>query len=99
MIRSILLALAVLSGLSACTVWRGTGYPQLVETQARMVEECVLVSTIAETASAENPFPIDAKIAMIRRVKDRAVQLGATHLVWLHQTYASATAQAYRCDR
>jgi hypothetical protein len=93
------LALAVLTGLSACTVWRGTGYSHLIETEAQMVGDCVLVSTITETASAENPFPIDAKIAMIRRVKDRAVQLDATHLVWLHQTYSSAAAQAYRCDR
>jgi hypothetical protein len=99
MMRSILLVLAVLTGLGACTFWRGTGYSQLIETEAQMVEECVLVSTITETASAENPFPIDAKVAMIRRVKDRAVQLDATHLVWLHQTYSSATAQAYRCDR
>lgn len=97
--RFILLALAVLTGLSACTFWRGTDYPQLIETEAQMVGDCVLVATITETASAENPFPIDAKIAMIRRVKDRAVQLDATHLVWLHRTYSSAAAQAYRCGR
>jgi hypothetical protein len=99
MMRCILLALAVLTGLGACTLWRGTGYSPLIETEVQLVGDCVLVSTITETASAENPFPIHAKKAMIRRVKERAVQLGATHLVWLHQTYSSATAQAYRCGR
>lgn len=90
--------LAVL-GLTACAVWRGTGYPQLTEVEAQQVGDCVLVATLTETANALNPFPIDAKVAMVRRIKDRAVQLDATHLVWLHQTYASAAAQAYRCDR
>jgi hypothetical protein len=93
-----LIALLLLIGLDACAMWRGTGYSQLIETEAQMVGDCVLVATIAETASAENPFPVDAKAAMIRRVKDRAVQLDATHLVWLHKTYSSATAQAYRCS-
>ncbi len=97
--RAILLVLIALMGLTACAVWRGTGYSQLQETEAQMVDDCVLVATIAETANAGNPFPIDAKVAMIRRVKERAIQMDATHLVWLHQTYASATAQAYRCDR
>lgn len=97
--RPIFPVLLAVLGLTACAVWRGTGYPQLTEAEAQQVSDCVLVATITESADAVNPFPIDAKVAMIRRVKDRAVQLNATHLVWLHQTYTSAAAQAYRCAR
>ena len=97
--RLILFILPICLGLTACAVWGGTGFPQLVETEAQLVGDCVMIATIAETADAGNPFPIDAKVAMIKRVKSRAVQLDATHLVWRHKTYSSATAQAYRCDR
>jgi hypothetical protein len=97
--RSILLTLPVWLGLTSCAVWGGTGFPQLVETEAQLVGDCMMIATITETADAGNPFPIDAKVAMLKRVKSRAVQLDATHLVWLHKTYSSATAQAYRCDR
>ncbi len=97
--RSIILGLVLLVGLSACAVWRGTGYSQLIETEAQMVGDCILVATITDTANAVNPFPIDAKVAMIRRIKDRAVQMDATHIVWLHKTYSSAAAQAYRCGQ
>jgi hypothetical protein len=30
-------------------------------------------------------------------IKERAIELGATHIVWLHNTKESVAAEAYRC--
>jgi len=72
-------------------------YSQLTETQPQLVAGCDMLAMIAETADAERLFPYFARKEMIKRVKARAAQLGATHMVWLHQTNESAAAQAYRC--
>jgi hypothetical protein len=74
-------------------------YAQLTETQPQLVAGCDMLSMVAETANAERLFPYFARKEMIKRVKARAVELGATHIVWLHQTNESAAAEAYRCKQ
>lgn len=67
------------------------------EVPAELVSGCELIGVINETANAGDPFPWLATKKMIQRVKSRAVDLKATHLVWLHKTEQSASAEAYRC--
>jgi hypothetical protein len=52
---------------------------------------------LAETADAADPFDIWAAQSMYKRIRDRALDLSATHIVWLHKTDHSAAAEAYRC--
>lgn len=74
-------------------------FPNLVETQPQLVAGCDMLGTVTETADADRISDRMAKRAMLNKVRERATQLGATHLVWLHRTDASATAQAYRCPQ
>lgn len=67
------------------------------EVPPELVSDCDLIGVINENANAGDPFPWLATKKMILRVKERAVQLQATHLVWLHKTELSASAEAYRC--
>ncbi|MFZ1983522.1 MAG: hypothetical protein WAU91_03860 [Desulfatitalea sp.] len=92
---TIFLAGALLTG---CTHFKDP-FPQLIETQAQLVAGCDLLAVIAETADADRISAYLARREMVKRVKARAVQLGATHIVWLHSTNESATAQAYRCEK
>jgi hypothetical protein len=91
-----LLALAGL-WVAGCSQWFPDPYPDLMETERRLIAACEQVGMIAETADADNVFAFDAKDNMILRVRERAVALGATHIVWLHRTATSAAAEAYRC--
>lgn len=70
---------------------------QLIEVEAQLVADCTKVGVLTETADAASPFPVTSTKRMIQRLKARAVQLGATHLVWLHKTNLAAAAEAYRC--
>lgn len=72
-------------------------YPDILEAQAQQVAHCDMLGVVSETANAANPWSLAAEHNMIFRVRERAGQLGATHLVWLHQTDNMATAQVYRC--
>jgi hypothetical protein len=72
-------------------------YPDLLEAQAPQVSHCDMLGVVSETADAANPWSLAAEQNMIFQVRERAGQLGATHLVWLHQTDNMATAQVYRC--
>jgi hypothetical protein len=72
-------------------------FPQLTETQSQLVAGCDMLAVITETANADSLSVYLARREMVKRVKARAVQLGATHIVWLHNTNDSAAAQAYRC--
>ncbi len=74
-------------------------YSQLSEVQAQLVVDCDMLGLVAETADADKLFPYFARREMVRRVKARANQLGATHIVWLHKTNESAAAQTYRCKQ
>lgn len=87
---------AALIALAGCAQFRNV-YPQLTETQAPLVADCQRLGVIAETANADHLSSYMARRSMENRVRERAVQLGATHIVWLHRTDTSATAQAFRC--
>jgi len=72
-------------------------YPDLLEAEKQQVNGCDMLGVVSETADAGNPISIAAKQNMIFKVRERAGQLGATHIVWLHKTSNMATAQAYDC--
>lgn len=72
-------------------------YPDLLEAEKQQVKGCTMLGVVSETADAANPWSLAAEQNMIFRVRERAGQLGATHLVWLHQSGTMATAQVYHC--
>ncbi len=84
--------------LTACTYLIDGPYPEVVETESQLVTDCTMLGVIAETADAGQPISILATRGMVNRVKERAAQLGADHIVWLHKTDISAAAEAYRCS-
>lgn len=87
---------ALILSLTGCAQFRNV-YPELVETQASLVEGCQRLGMISETANADHPSAYMARREMENRARERAYQLGATHIVWLHNTETSAALQAYRC--
>lgn len=97
--RYVIAAVGLTLLLNACSHWFMEPYPDVIETEKQLVEGCKLLGVIAETADAGNPFPAAAETNMVLRVRERAGQLGATHIVWLHQTGTMATAEAYQCPQ
>ena len=85
--------------LSGCARYLDASYSDIVETEEALVTDCSRLGVITETADADDPVAWMATRRMIFRVKERAAQLGATHLVWRHKTATSATAEAYGCMR
>ncbi len=77
--------------------WFQDPYPDILEAEKEQVSGCAMLGVVSETADAGNPIPIAAKQNMIFKVRERAGQLGATHIVWLHKTSHMATAEAYDC--
>ncbi len=92
----VIVLLGVLT-LSGCAQWFVEPYPDLIETEKQLVAGCNYLGLVTETADGANPFPQAAETNMVLRVRERAGQLGATHLVWLHKTGTMATAETYRC--
>jgi len=84
--------------LTACPHWFVEPYPDLIETEKPMAAECRFIGMVTETADASNPFPAAAEANMVLRVRERAGQMGATHIVWLHKSGTMATAEFYRCS-
>jgi hypothetical protein len=84
--------------LTGCPQWFVEPYPNLIETEKPMVADCRFLGMISETADAGNPFPLAAETNMVLRVRERAGQMGATHIVWLHKTATMAAAETYRCN-
>jgi len=72
-------------------------YPDILEAEKQQVNGCAMLGVVSENADAGNPISIAAKQNMIFKVRERAGQLGATHIVWLHKTSNMATAEAYDC--
>ena len=83
--------------MTACPHWFVEPYPDLVETEKQLVADCDFLGVVTETADAANPFSLAAETNMVLQVRERAGQLGATHIVWLHKTGTMAAAEAYRC--
>lgn len=84
--------------LTGCAYFQ-PAHPNLIETQMRLVSGCDMLGVIAETSDADRISGYLARRAMVNQVKARAIQLGATHIAWLHQTETSAAAKAYRCPQ
>ncbi len=93
-----LLPLLLLILLGCSYHWFEEPHPDILEAEKQQVDGCAMLGVVSETADAANPWSIAAKQNMIFRVRERAGQLGATHIVWLHKTSSMATAQAYNCD-
>lgn len=83
--------------LTGCAQFENV-YPELVETQAPLVESCRRLGMISETANAEHLSAFMARREMENQARERAFQMGATHIVWLHRTANSAALQAYWCE-
>lgn len=77
--------------------WFEEPYPDILEAERQQVDGCTMLGVVSETADAANPWSLAARQNMILKVRERAGQLGATHIVWLHQTSNMAAAQAYDC--
>ncbi len=95
--RYIMMILWVGLMLTACPHWFVEPYPDLIETEKQLVTNCSFLGLVAETADASNPLALAAQTNMVLRVRERAGQLGATHIVWLHKTGTMAAAEAYQC--
>ena len=96
--RFIIMLILLLTSLWGCSYhWFEEPYPDILEAERQQVTGCILLGVVSETADAANPWSIAAKQNMIFRVRERAGQLGATHIVWLHKTGSMATAEAYDC--
>jgi hypothetical protein len=91
-----LLVVSVFVLLAGCAsqAHRTTG---LIETQDSLMSGCTRLGMVTETSNAGWISTNWARELMVKKVKERAEQLGATHIVWLHQTDDSAAAEAYRC--
>ena len=77
--------------------WVQEPYPDILEAEKPQIAGCTMLGILSETADAANPWSFAAKGNMIFKVRERAGQLGATHIVWLHKTGNMATAEAYDC--
>lgn len=95
--RNLLFFLVVGTWVVGCAHPKDPYDGRLNEVEPQLVSGCLLVGVIDENADAADPFPHLATSKMISRVKARAIQLRATHLVWLHKTSLSAAAEAYQC--
>ncbi len=84
--------------LTGCAQFQNA-YPELTETQAALVQGCQRLGMISETANADHLSAYMARKAMENKARERAFQMGATHIVWLHSTETSAALQAYRCEK
>jgi hypothetical protein len=72
---------------------------RLIETQEPLMTGCSMLGVISETANAGIVSAYAAKRLMLNRVQERALQLGATHIVWLHRTDHAAAARTFRCQK
>ena len=72
--------------------------PSIAVAEANMVTACVFLETLAENSDMGKiqlhpKHTYDAQ----ERVLYRAVKLGATHIVWLHNYPQGSAARAYQC--
>lgn len=98
--RFLFLLAAALTGLTlwGCSYhWFEEPYPDILEAEKQQVAGCNMIGVVSETADAANPWSLAAKQNMIFKVRERAGQMGGTHIVWLHKTGTMATAEIYQC--
>ncbi|MBT8338924.1 MAG: hypothetical protein HKP58_18650 [Desulfatitalea sp.] len=94
--KSVFVLFCMLMNCVGCAYVRNP-YPHLIETQTVLVSDCRLLGLISETADAGHIVTPMARREMVNRVKFRADQLDATHIVWLHKTDTAAAAEVYDC--
>lgn len=70
---------------------------KIIETQPQLVRNCSLLGVVAQTSDADRIVSHAAWQKAKVSIKERAIELGATHIVWLHNTKESVAAEAYRC--
>ena len=82
----------------ACTTNR---FQNLVVAEEGMVQNCSYLDTISEMSDPGKPI-INYKYYKYYdgelKVLERADNMGATHLVWLHNSAICSSGSAYRCD-
>ena len=62
-----------------------------------MVQDCVYVATLSETADPGRPLDNYRPSEHQAEVLERAANLGATHVVWVYDYKIGSAAVAYRC--
>ena len=70
---------------------------EIVVTEARMVQDCQYLETIAEHSDPGRLFYWSEDYDGQSKVLERASRLGATHLVWLYDYAPGSAALLYRC--
>jgi hypothetical protein len=72
--------------------------PAVKVAEEPMVEGCAHIATLTETTDPgrvlDNYRPTEHQAEILRRAEN----LGATHVVWLHDYRIGSAANAYRCD-
>ena len=90
-----LMCALIVMGCLACAGQPVTG---IVVTEARMVQECQYLETIAENSDPGKLFVWWQNYDGQRKVLARASRLGATHLVWLYDYAPGSAALVYHCN-
>jgi hypothetical protein len=82
---------------SSCT---GNRFPNLSVAEEHMMLDCQYLDTISET-SDPGKFVTDYQFVKFYdgelKVLERANNMAATHIVWLHNHPIGSSASAYRC--
>ena len=95
--KSIVIALTFFLTMVSCSLWKQKDTSGLMETQWQLVVNCEKLGVVSGTADAGYPICAYATRRMIKQVEKQALELGGTHIVWLHKTKTSAAADVYRC--
>ncbi|MEJ2638332.1 MAG: hypothetical protein P8010_02035 [Desulfosarcinaceae bacterium] len=69
----------------------------LIEAEIQQVAACEQVGALSESLDTGRIITPLARREMVAHLKERALALGATHLVWVYRTDQTAAARAFRC--
>jgi hypothetical protein len=97
-LRHLFILMIPLLMAAACTRYQPR--PSIAVAEEKMVAGCVYLDTLSENSDMGKTqlhpkYTYDAQ----ERVIKRAVRLGATHIVWLHNYPSGAAAVAYQCPQ
>ena len=97
-IRQLSILLILILMLTACTKYRPR--PSVAVTEEKMISGCVYLDTLSENSDMGKiqlhpKHTYDAQELVIKR----AVRLGATHIVWMHNYPSGSAAKAYQCPQ
>jgi hypothetical protein len=77
-------------------------FPDLVVAEEGMIWNCEYLDTLSETSDPGKFFHSSTKYSKYYdgelKVLERASNMGATHVVWLHNYSVGSSAEVYRCD-